>query len=390
MTNPSSSDAPKPGDVVVLTSGDHAGQEIEVKRTNGSSVVYVPRRNGTGANLGKTKAGTYKEIRMSREEFATRTGPRQTGGGTRPGTAYRREAPEPVKRVEDAREYQPHMGIIDTHGADVNLSIEWVTALQAESWLGHNDRNRKLVETRVAGYAAIQKRGEWLLVNDALMFDKQGNLRNGQHRLTAQVRSGVTCQYIVMRGVDDGAFDAMDQGKPRGIADVLHLHGYVSSLGLAGAIRLLMILEATGRLSIHGRTRAELVTAVTSLEYAEDHPELQTAFKMAESVRSAGLGGGISLWAAMFTLFYRISPEATEDFRTMLALGTGPDWGEGHPALTLRNRAIRDGSQFTKSEQDKETLGVFIIKAWNAYRKHKKLKVLTYHPGGGESFPVPI
>lgn len=394
MTNPNSPDGPKRGDIFVISNGDHAGQEIEVTGTNDKSVIFVPRRNGSGASMGKTKAGTYKELRFTQEEFATRTVRKEEleDGTVRYAKPYRREFTPTPKPVEQPSNYQPVTGIIDTHGVGVNMSIEQVTPLQAEAWLRGNNNNRNLVETRIVGYVAAMRRGEWRLVGDAIAFDEQGNLRNGQHRLNAVVRSGITCPFIVLRGVADDAFDVMDQGKPRGIADVLHLNGHKNSLGLAGAIRLLMILEARGRLSIHGQTRAELVTGPTTLAYVENHPEVQDGFRMAESVRGAGLGGGVSLWAAMFTLFYRISPEAADEFRSMLATGTGPGWGVGHPALTLRNRAIKDGREFTKSEQDKEELGAYIIKAWNAYRRHKKITVLVWRTEGpkAEGFPTPI
>ena len=44
--------------------------------------------------------------------------------------------------------------------------------------------------------------GKWRLNGKTICFDSTGRLLNGQHRLSAVVRSGVTLTTVVVRGLD--------------------------------------------------------------------------------------------------------------------------------------------------------------------------------------------
>ena len=46
------------------------------------------------------------------------------------------------------------------------------------------------------------KAGKWCLNGEAIEFDTNGKLKNGQHRLRAVIKSGVAIDCVVVRGVD--------------------------------------------------------------------------------------------------------------------------------------------------------------------------------------------
>lgn len=77
----------------------------------------------------------------------------------------------------------------------------------AASWLVMNTANfRRLSENRVAQYAKDMADGLWKACPDVIAF-KDGVLLNGQHRLHAQVRAGVTIDWVVSFDWDGDVFD---------------------------------------------------------------------------------------------------------------------------------------------------------------------------------------
>lgn len=63
--------------------------------------------------------------------------------------------------------------------------------------------------------------GEWKLTHQGIAFDVNGNLRDGHHRLTAIISSGVACRVWVTLGISLESAKAIDQGVVRSMADVL-------------------------------------------------------------------------------------------------------------------------------------------------------------------------
>ena len=52
--------------------------------------------------------------------------------------------------------------------------------------------------------------GEWKLNGKSICFDWNGRLLNGQHRLSAVVRSGVPLTTLVVRGLDPALVPTQD------------------------------------------------------------------------------------------------------------------------------------------------------------------------------------
>lgn len=89
------------------------------------------------------------------------------------------------------------------------MNYEEITPEIAANWLESNGDNRRLSKPTIAAYASDMLSGNWdENVADAIAFDADGILRNGQHRLHAIVESGVTIHSWVCRNVSsDGIYD---------------------------------------------------------------------------------------------------------------------------------------------------------------------------------------
>ena len=89
-----------------------------------------------------------------------------------------------------------------------------------------NGGNRPIRKRTVDFLASEMTLGEWQPASaDAICFDPQGNLINGQHRLSAVVQSGVTVSMLVGRNIPEEAFQVIDRGTKRSTGDDLHKIG---------------------------------------------------------------------------------------------------------------------------------------------------------------------
>lgn len=99
-----------------------------------------------------------------------------------------------------------------------------VTPQMASDWLAHNVSNRPLRRSMVDGLKAAFLRGEYIQTHQGVAFATNGELLDGQHRLTAisELRDG-SFPMMVAREVNEDAFRVMDIGVKRTAADALRI-----------------------------------------------------------------------------------------------------------------------------------------------------------------------
>lgn len=81
--------------------------------------------------------------------------------------------------------------------------------------------NRSVRRVTADRYTRMLLADKWHLTHQGLAFDTQDRLLDGQHRLSAVVASGVSMQTLVVTGVEQEAFHAMDVGARRTVAEAL-------------------------------------------------------------------------------------------------------------------------------------------------------------------------
>ncbi len=113
-----------------------------------------------------------------------------------------------------------------------------VTPMMAQNWLSQNPNNRSISVGRVTEYARDMEKGDWELNGEPIVIDRNGALKDGQHRLAAVVKSGRTIPMLVVFGVADDVM-IFDRGRSRTATDILRIAGYdreranTSSVGCA-------------------------------------------------------------------------------------------------------------------------------------------------------------
>ena len=84
----------------------------------------------------------------------------------------------------------------------LEVTVEIINPSEAQAYLDNNAKHRPIKEKKVLEYMGEMQEGHWKLNGKTITFDRTGRLLNGQHRLSAVVKSGVPLTTVVIRGLD--------------------------------------------------------------------------------------------------------------------------------------------------------------------------------------------
>lgn len=253
---------------------------------------------------------------------------------------------------------------------DILTTIEEITPKQAETWLKFNlKNNRKQSESHIAYLAEQMKKGFWELNGEAIKFDTSNNLIDGQHRLQAIVKSGVTVKSLVVKGVPTEFFYTIDQGKARTIANALSFDGYANTNNLSAAINYVN--------RINRKFKGFVKTSSgESFAFIKDNPEILASvdycLKLYKNSGYRGLSASIA--AALHFLFSKKDGKAADKF--FYKLYTGAELTQDGIILRLRNKM--GGGKIQRIPSKYKV--IYTIKAWGSIRTASPLKILKYNP----------
>lgn len=251
----------------------------------------------------------------------------------------------------------------------LDISVITVTPQLAATWLKKNVVNRPVRDRKVEEYASDMAAGRWQAVGDTIRFARNGTLLDGQHRLTAVVKSGATVEFIVVRGIANEAQGDMDTGAKRSASDALALLGVENSALTAATARLLVRYKG-GHFAEGGDSRIG-VTNGEIREFVADNPELKEAIRVADGWRTV-VDAPPSVLVAAYYVTSEINPAGAADFFEKLTTRADIPKGSAILALDSRLRAIRrDGIRVDQ----KDYLSLF-FKAWNYHRKNRTVRHL--------------
>lgn len=122
----------------------------------------------------------------------------------------------------------------------IHAEMEIITPQIASEYLAKNTNNyRVLSKSKVDVYAEDMRNGNWQENGEGIAFGEDGTLKDGQHRLHAIIRSGVTVPMLVIRGVASNV-QVYDWGTNRTSAQIARAGGYALSSDMIGAARIII------------------------------------------------------------------------------------------------------------------------------------------------------
>lgn len=275
--------------------------------------------------------------------------------------------------------------------SSLEYQIEHITPEIAAEYLATCAPNRALSKATVAKYTSAMARGQWGF--SSISFSSDGRLNDGQHRLHAIIRSGISADFLVIRGNDD--FHHMDAGKSRSPADVLHILGYKNTNVLSAITRGIIGMEmglanwpggsggTQSRITVDdivSRVQKEPTVLQNLAKEVSNVKELKALRLLMKSYGTAG-------WFvyAVRNSVNKNKQDLVRDFLETVS-GRMPSIA-GDPAITLYQRLTRT-DEVTRRISRAERCAL-LIKAWNAYFNGEECNRLMWRPYGknAEKFP---
>lgn len=267
-----------------------------------------------------------------------------------------------------------------------------VTPVMAETWLNErNNKNRRISPVHVNRLANEMVAGRWAMNGETIVFDQDLTLVDGQHRLTAIVRSGVTVEMLVVTGVEDPRAFATTGSLllRRGANQVAEMMGLKAANinNIVAATRVIMAWDKTETHSDFGKYMANPRFYTFTNEEVSEHAielqdELKDAFK--QYANATKLSGSPSTMIALFSIFNRYDPIAAQSLFGKLADGLFTSKGE--PAKLLYD--LLNKSRFPIKSK-RLYITAITIKAFNATSESKEIGNLRWRTEGAapEQFP---
>ncbi len=220
---------------------------------------------------------------------------------------------------------------------DMNMTYELITPEIAADLLETNDNNRKISVGQVEAFATDITNNNWdETVSSAIAIDKDGKLRDGQHRLAAIVMAGIGVKMWVCRNVSsDGIYD---NNRKRSQADQISilrsdLNNVYKTTRYIAVARAIIIHNSPHK---HGAGR-RTVSPKEIIDFTDAHKEILDGFFLNISQASVSKISLAVVHLALFMAFASgTSIDTISEFYEVLCTGmsTKP---EEFPIIAYRN-----------------------------------------------------
>ena len=259
----------------------------------------------------------------------------------------------------------------------------------ALNWLKRNSDNRSFSRDSARLLAAEMNHGYWRENGEAVIFDTNGILIDGQHRLQAVVNSGHEYRVPIITGIQSMARPTVDTGKKRSGAQNLQMAGEKNASVLAAVLTLWKGYVAHDlRAMTHPASAApeRRTTIPRIMEDLEEYPELKVAAQRSMALRPTGQGRALVSTSETALLWQAITwsgatIERAEEF--LASVLSGYNLSEGNPIIALRRRLIDQMGPGLK--MDKRERLALILKTWQIWSTGQTRKIIRWEPT--EPFP---
>jgi ParB-like nuclease domain len=261
------------------------------------------------------------------------------------------------------------------------ITTETINPSQAKKMLENNRNNRNPSQQRIDELASQMRQGKYIMPPDAITFDRQGRLINGQHRLLACVQSGTTIQSIVYRNASEEVFMITDIGMRKTGGHALKTLGYTNTTNLSAAARVVYNLETTPE-GEPWWAFAGHVPPNDIIEIIKMYPTLQShvneGHKLTAKKRASRIRTSMTVIALCLHLAWKA--DQYDDMRSFLeTVATGVGIEQGSPELALMRYLNRAEASTTKLEGIACSVAI-ILKAYIAKQTGKDVQVLSWRP----------
>lgn len=198
----------------------------------------------------------------------------------------------------------------------------------------NNSKNRKISASKIRQTSSDILSGKFLVNGESVIFDRNGLLLDGQHRLLACVETNVEIVSLCAFGIDPIAMQTIDLGKGRTSGDVAQISGIPSGNAVAAIARMMIAYDKT-----NGETlgRPQDLSSNEILQYLNDNPDVSDVHRWSVTHLASlrGICPATVLAAARIILQRKYGPEVVHYLNQV---GSGINIAPNDPAFIIRRR----------------------------------------------------
>lgn len=250
----------------------------------------------------------------------------------------------------------------------MTITQETITPKMAQEYLKCNVANyRSISRQRVMSYSNDMLNGSWQSNGEAIKFDEQGNLLDGQHRLHAIVKAGVPVNMIVIRGLGQET-NIFDIGMGRSLGQIAQASGFTNGRIHVIAAMANAICSNFNNNTLYGRGQV--------LKYMQDHADdLTLALNVTVHGASSPICKKASIAVASYVCIRNGMPaNGIGDFFRIANTGIPQGHWEPSSALIYRNMVQ---TQKGHNQEERRILYSGAVSALNDFMAGKP-RVLKY------------
>ena len=157
----------------------------------------------------------------------------------------------------------------------MKAKIITLSPAMATELLNDNTQNRK-VKPMLKNYVSQMKRGLWRENGEPIIIDKNGVMKDGQHRCLAVIEANFTYNVPLIYDVEPDVMHTIDTGVNRSFADVLELNSYKNTTAIAALTKSIIELNANRSGVSYGglnRQKADGFNNSVGLDFVKKHNE---------------------------------------------------------------------------------------------------------------------
>lgn len=244
-----------------------------------------------------------------------------------------------------------------------------------------NTRNRPRSEIPINRYASDMAAGLWKDTGDTFVFDWNGELIDGQHRLFAGVRANYTIQADIALGRPPEAFEATGCNWPRTNRHaIVREFGDIDSPIIVGAVAAMVMHYEDGIRSFLQTKFSAAATRPAILAMLRQRPAISASAAVGSHLGSGGKAKRVEAFPRVLGfchfMFGQIDSPGRDYFFQAMETGIGLESGD--PILVLRKKLAETEKVFKgRAANATQAQLQCIIKAWNAHREGRSIKYLT-------------
>jgi hypothetical protein len=331
------------------------------------SKVGLPKFNVVARAL----SGTAAENGADQPQPPANPAPPRLVARTEPAAQARADGAErPIAATEDE--------LLDLVGNHQGTITGMVTPELATVLLTLNTNNRPMSPRAIDRFQAILRRGAWQNTGEAIIVANNGQLSDGQHRLTAIRRTGISALCDVRFGIARAAFAVTGTGARRTTGSAMAIAGKPNATMQAAIGRLLVQHDAGYINRANIQVDSDLVIAIADTEPAIGNVAALIRSLKFKPTRTAPFGFALVL-ARRATSLDRVAA-----FANLVDSGKA-DEECGTRRLHVR---LRDAGM-NKERVPQIDVAVLTVRAWNAWIEGRAISrlVVSETDRTAEGFP---